>query len=79
MKKFDSIGEAQRDYEDKQKGRPEITPVEHSQRYEEKLKKYKTPPSAEKNKHRKERTWDCSTQFLSARAALTSGKTALRP
>jgi hypothetical protein len=49
MKKFNSINEAHRDYERKQAEKPEVTPVEHSQRYEEKLKKYKTPPSTGKN------------------------------
>jgi hypothetical protein len=44
MKKFTSISEARRDYEKKQAERVEIEKPQHVERYDDKLKKYKTPP-----------------------------------
>jgi hypothetical protein len=51
MKQFTSIREAQRDYARKQAEKVEIEKPKHVERYDEKLKKYKTPPSAEKSKY----------------------------
>jgi hypothetical protein len=48
MKRYNSISDVKRDYEDKQKEKPEIMPVPHSQRYHEKVKAAKTPPPSSK-------------------------------